>query len=75
MPDLDLEDSMTAERDPEFGVVSLKIADLSGREWAVSIPYPDDGDIDETLGRLRDALDVLTYRARAVPIEAGDDDA
>lgn len=75
MPDLELEDWVTAERDPEFGVVSLKIADLSGREWAVSVPYPEDGPVDETLGRLRDALDVLTYRARAVPLEAGEDDA
>lgn len=74
MPDIELEDTMTAE--PEHGIVSLTIRDLTGREYVVSGPYPDDGDTLEALRRLRDALAVLTYHAEAVQTEdegTGDD--
>lgn len=72
MSEIDLEDVMTAE--PEHGIVSLTIRDLTGREYAASIPYPDDGDIDDGFRRLRGALAVLTYRAEAVDIEPDEDE-
>lgn len=76
MSDIELEDTMTAEHEPEHGIVSLTIRDLTGREHVVSAPYPDDGDTLETLHRLRGALAVLTYHAEAVEPEdegTGDD--
>lgn len=75
----ELEDTMTAEHDPEHGIVSLIVRDLTGREYTVSVPFPDDGNIDAELIKLRGALSVLTGRSHAVDVddydEAEDGDA